>query len=160
MTVCRAEMTDIPWLLEQLRAFDRFFGGAYALFPKDVELARQLVSEWIRHQVFFVAWHAGPPSSRIGFIGGPLGPHPYNPELVALTELFWWVVPQHRGTHVGARLLLEFEEHARANGAHLVVLSLEETTIERGMVDPSSLTRRGYRPKERSYLLELERATV
>lgn len=145
---------DLPWLLEQLREFDAFFGAKHTLFP-DETYGRAFLRSIIDHHVFLIACSDGPPASRVGFIGGMLGKHPFNPHLRTLTELFWWVVPRSRGGTTGARLLLEFRARAERHHVHMVVLSLEERTITEGMVDPASLVRMGFVPKERSYLLEL-----
>ena len=42
-TVRRATTGDVPWLLEQLRAFDRFFGARHSLFP-DEHYARAMLT--------------------------------------------------------------------------------------------------------------------
>lgn len=160
MTQIRAgHEADLPWLLEQLREFDAFFGAKHTLFP-DETYGRSFLRSLIDQHVLLIASAEGPPASRIGFIGGLLGKHPFNPDLRTLTELFWWVVPRSRGGTTGARLLLEFRACAERHHVHMVVLSLEERTITEGMVDPSSLERMGFVPKERSYLLELEEALV
>lgn len=155
MTVVRrADPTDIPWLLEQLRDFDRFFGSKHTLMPERDEASVVLMALITEH-VFLIAAQKGGP--RIGFIAGTLAPHPFRRQLRVLTEIFWWVAPPYRGTAAGAHLLLEFE-HVGRQQADWVVMSLEERTISDGLVDPSSLERRGYLPRERSYLLEVVRA--
>jgi RimJ/RimL family protein N-acetyltransferase len=155
IVIRRADLSDIPWLLEQLRAFDRFFGSKHSLFPTATE-ANAVLTTLINEHVFFIAQQNANmvPYHRMGFIAGTLGSHPFNPAVRVLTELFWWVVPVHRGTAVGPRLLHEFEEFGRKH-ADWIVLTLEEKTIELNLVDPRSLERRGFRPKERSYLLEI-----
>lgn len=149
-----ATLNDIPWLLEQLRDFDRFFGTKHSLLPGRDE-AVAILTALITEHVFLVAEKEGGP--RVGFIAGSIGPHAFRSALTVLTELFWWVAPPFRGTSAGAQLLLEFEEIGRRR-ADWVVMSLEERTIAEGLVDPTSLERRGYRPQERSYLLEVVRA--
>jgi hypothetical protein len=84
-----------------------------------------------------------------------IAPHYLNPDLLVLTELFWWVVPKYRGGSAGGRLLLEFEEFGRRRGANLICMTLEQRTIDEGLIDPRSLLSRGYIEKERAYLLEL-----
>lgn len=155
MTVVRrADLTDIPWLLDQLRAFDTFFASKHRLFPTE-EVARAFLEALIgdADQPFFIAQN----DVRTGFIGGTIGPHYLNPDLVVLTELFWWVVPAHRGSSAGGRLLVEFEEFGRQRGAQLICMTLEQRTIDEGLIDPRSLVARGYVEKERAYLLELPR---
>jgi RimJ/RimL family protein N-acetyltransferase len=155
--VRRADLTDIPWLLEQLRAFDTFFASRHRLFPTE-PIARAFLEALIADddQPFFIAQN----DVRTGFIGGTIGPHYLNPDLIVLTELFWWVSPAHRGGSVGGRLLIEFEEFARRRGAHLICMTLEQRTIDEGLIDPRSLLSRGYVEKERAYLLELPTVPV
>lgn len=150
----RADPTDIPWLLDQLRAFDRFFGSKHSLFPGEGE-ARAVLTALITDHCFFIAQN----DVRTGFIAGTIGPHPFNPKVTVLTELFWWVVPAHRGSTAGARLLHEFEEYGRRH-ADWVIMTLEEQTIALNLIDPVSLERRGFKPKERSYLLEISKVTA
>jgi RimJ/RimL family protein N-acetyltransferase len=158
MTVIRrADPTDIPWLLEQMRAFDDFFGARHRLFPTE-EIARAFLTALIddEGQPFFIAQN----DVRTGFIGGTIGPHYLNPDLLVLSELFWWVVPKFRGSSTGGRLLIEFEEFGRRRGAHLICMTLEKRTIDEGLIDPKSLIARGYIEKERAYLLELPRVAA
>lgn len=155
--VRRADLTDIPWLLEQMRAFDEFFGARHRLFPSE-STARAFLTAMISDgdQPFFIAQN----DVRTGFIGGAIGPHYLNPDLLVLSELFWWVVPKHRGSSAGGRLLVEFEEFGRRRGAHLICMTLEKRTLDEGLIDPRSLLSRGYVEKERAYLLEIPRAVA
>lgn len=152
MIIREARYEDIPWLLEQLRAFDRFFRAKRSLVPADPEVATGFISALIdqakaMNGVFDIATSAG---HYVGFVAGVLAPHPFNAEIIVLGELFWWVDPQYRGSSAGARLLQRFEEFGRER-ADWVTMTLEANSP----VDPSSLTRRGYRPFETNYLLEL-----
>lgn len=142
----QATPDDLDWLLGELAAFDRFVGATKSLMP-DPETARETLSQMIVGQPFFVAERDG---ERAGFIAGVLHPHPFNPGLTMLTETFWWVVPAYRGGSTGARLLHAFEAFGQ-QFADWIVMSLEAESP----VAPSSLTRRGYRPQETSYLLEV-----
>lgn len=157
MNIRRASVTDITWLLEQLRAFDRFFGGKHSLFPSKDEVAIEIVGKLVETQPFFIAERSeresdAPDDERMGFIAGALGPHPYNPELVVLAELFWWVDPAYRGSTVGARLFETFVQYGREY-ADWIQMTLEANSP----IDPATLERRGFVPHERTFLLEVER---
>ncbi len=141
-----ATAADMPWILAQLEAFDQFFGSSRSLFPS-MEMAEAKLAWLVDQHVVLIAERA---DERQGFIAGLLQPSFYNDDVVQLTELFWWVAPEHRGGRAGLVLLNAFTAigHARA---HQVVMSLEDTSP----VNPETLERRGYRPKETSFLLEV-----
>lgn len=141
-----ATAADTPWILEQLVAFDKFFGSSRSLFPS-IEAAEAKLAFLVEHHVFLVAEHG---DERQGFIGGLLGPSFFNDDVVQLTELFWWVAPEHRGTRAGLVLLNAFIAIGQLRADH-VVMTLEDQSP----VNPATLERRGFRPKETSYLLEV-----
>lgn len=145
ITVRRATADDVPWLLEQLAAFDQFFGSTRSLFP-DIDTARAIVSDLVTTQPFFVAGD----SDLVGFIAGYLTPHPYNPTIRVLTESFWWVDQEFRGSRAGLALLNALIAFGREH-ADWIVMTLEHESP----VNPETLTRRGFRLKETSYLMEV-----
>lgn len=139
---------DVPWLLEQLRAFSAFYGTTKPLFPDDPASAASILEAQLAGvNPFFVAVVRG---DRAGFISGALLAHPYNAELCVLQELFWWVDPAFRGTTVGGRLFAAFEDYGRTH-ADWILMTLEA----KSPIDPRSLERRGFALHERTYLLEV-----
>lgn len=46
----------------------------------------------------------------VGALGSMLIPHFYNPNLKVLSELFWYVNPEHRQTRAGIMLLNAFDD--------------------------------------------------
>ena len=168
VTVRRATMADIPWLVGELREFSAFFGTKRSLFPGDEACAFKLLA-WLTdvpdceplHHPFFVAEKAGREvvlggdvhdfAERVGFIAGLLSPHFLNGDVVTLTEVLWWVPPPHRQSRVGGLLFREFEAFGCAY-ADQIVFSLVEA---RTPVKRRTLERRGYHAHETSYLLEV-----
>lgn len=146
ITVRRAQLTDSPWLLTQLKAFAQFFGSKHSLFPTEDDQILDTLHSMVESKVFFVAENG---TNAVGFIAGMLSEHPYNPKITVLSELFWWVQPEYRGSSAGARLLRAFEDYGRAN-ADWVVMTLET----KSPVDPRSLEKRGFKHFESSFLLE------
>lgn len=140
-----ATLEDIPWLLEQLAAFDQFFGSSRSLFPS-IEYAESTLALLITEHLFLVAESNGP----LGFIAGMVVPHTLNPAITVLSELFWWVAPQHRGSRAGL-LLLNAYVAAGKQRAHWVTMTLEADSP----VAPRCLEQRGFRLKETTYLLEV-----
>lgn len=143
-----ANLLDVPWLLDQLRQFDHFFNAKKSLFPKDTEVATRILEGLITTQPFFVAADT---VGRMGFIAGAVAPHPYNPDLLMLSELFWWVAPEFRGGSAGARLLKHFIVYGIESDVDWIVMTIENGTP----IDPASLERAGFRLHERSYLMEV-----
>lgn len=150
VTVRAATPEDVPWLLEQLRAFDRFFGARRSLFP-DENTALQVLTGLLDAHVFLVAeQHADLDARPVGFLCGTLAGHPFNPTIRVLSEVFWWVAPEHRGSRAGLLLLDAFLAEGRAR-ADWIVFSLET----KSPVREATLTRRGFARYETSYLLEV-----
>lgn len=143
--VRRARSSDVPHLLPKLERFAQFFGGKHSLFPS-METAEAIITGLITTHPFWVA-ESG--EKVVGFIGGVLLPHNFNPDVTVLQELFWWVDEEHRGTRAGKLLLNAYVEYGRAN-AHMVVMTLEHDSP----VNPASLERMGFRVKEHNYMLE------
>ena len=147
ITVRPATLTDLPWLLRELQSFDQFFDSSRSLFP-DLETAEAIVSEFVTKHLFLVAQGR---DGCLGFIAGIVGPHPYNPALTYLSETFWWVTPQFRGSRAGLTLLNAFVMTGKQLQVDAIVMTLESDSP----VNPETLTRRGFRPKETNYLLEV-----
>jgi N-acetylglutamate synthase-like GNAT family acetyltransferase len=152
-----ARISDVAWLLEELRSFDRFFGTRKSLVPASDADAMEIIGHLVDTQPFFIAEsaesgdHHGPEAfQRAGLIAGALAPHLYNPAVMVLTELFWWVSPDRRGTSAGARLLSHFIAYGRAH-ADLVVMSV----LENSQLSAGALESRGFHLHERSYLMEV-----
>lgn len=147
LIVRRATSTDLDWLMTQLRAFSRFFGSERALFG-DEEYARKTMSGIIENHVVFIAERED--GALMGFVGGLLVQHFMNPKIRTLTELFWWVDPDHRRSRAALMLLETFMAYGKEN-ADWITFSLEDHSP----VSDRCLTRRGFKPRERAYLMEV-----
>lgn len=148
ITIRFATFEDVEWLFTQCIDFDRFFGAKQSLMADDPAYTRELLATLITQHIVLVAVRG---VELIGFIAGSLASHPFRPTLSVATELLWWVLPPNRQSSAGARLLNAFEDVARDRGAQWILMALEAESPVR----PESLTRRGYRAKETSYLLEV-----
>lgn len=148
ITIRRADAGDMDWLVGQLKEFSKFFGSIHNTFPKE-EYARDGMWKMITDHVVFVAQKAG--AGPVGFISGYFTPHVFNPDIRVLAETFWWVMEEHRGSRAGLHLLNAFTAWGREN-ADWIIFTLEE----KSPVNDSVLLRRGFRPLERNYMLEVE----
>lgn len=152
VTVRTATTDDAPWILGSLRAFSAAYGTHRQLFPPSEEQARATLEGMMSNGAFFVALDAT--GERQGFVGGVFFDHPFNPELRTLTELFWWVSPQHRArTNAAAALLDAFTAHGRTHAQWVTFTHIVGKTGVRF----EQMTRRGYHMQEFTFLLEVDR---
>lgn len=136
--------SDIPWLLTQLRAFAAAYPVAITLYGDDA-YAEGLVGTVMREQFLAVAEDES--GQSVGFIAGAYGTHPYNPDLRICSELWWWVVPESRGTRAGVLLLRELEHWADGLNAPLCL------TVETDSpVSDRFLAKHGFVPAERQFI--------
>src|SRR6476469_848409 len=147
ISVRPATLSDLDWLMGQLRSFSRFFASKRPLF-EDETYARATFATFIEHHLVLISdGHGVGPT---GFIAGLKMPHLFNPKIMTLTEMFWWVDEKYRGTRSGLLLLQAFTNYGKAN-ADWINFTLEDESP----VAERSLTRRGYRLKERNFLMEV-----
>lgn len=147
ITVRAGAERDSQWLMTQLRAFDKFAAHKHSLVV-DEDYALAALKMMLDEHVCFIAEDAA--GQRLGFIAGYKTPHPFNPRLRVLSEAFWWVAEDHRGSGAAGALLDEFEAYGRRY-CDWTVMTLEHHSP----VNPRHLVRRGFLPREQSYLLEV-----
>lgn len=142
-----AKSDDIVWLLEELEKFSNFYGTKLSLFG-EISHAHGAMLNLIENHLVLIAdkQSVGP----VGFIAGVVSSHPFNPNIRVLAEYFWWVEEAYRGSRAGPMLLNEFtawgEQHA-----DWITFSLEHHSP----VNDRSLSKRGYRLQEKSFLKEV-----
>lgn len=147
LTVRPASTDDIDWLLVQLQAFAAFYGTKRDLFPTEA-FAREACVRMVTMHLVLVADH--PAVGPVGFISGYVVPHPYNPAIRMLSESFWWVEEEHRGSRAGMLLLNAFLDWGREH-ADWITFGLEANSP----VGDEVLLKRGFRLQERNFLLEV-----
>jgi hypothetical protein len=147
VTVRRAAPEDIGWLLEELVHFSKFFNSKHSLLGEDAEYSQQFLSMLIEHHLFLVSENDD--GERTGFIAGFVHPHVFNPKINVLTEVFWWVAEPHRQTRAGLLLLEEFIKWGREHTDWIVA-----TIEDQSPVNEETFLRRGFRLKEKSYIIE------
>ena len=88
--------------------------------------------------------------SIVGAIGGFLSPWMLDWRIKIMTEFFWWLNEERRGS--GIRLLIEFERLAKIKGADrmiMVTLQQDDETLAR------YYERRGYKHLEHHFIKEI-----
>lgn len=138
---------DLDWLVGQLRAFSRFCGTKLPAFGDEAHV-RAGLENFIASHLLLIAERDE--TERLGFLGALGIPHPFNPEIKLLTEMFWWVDEERRGSRAAPMLLDAYVEWGRAN-ADWVTMALEHHSP----VSEKHLLKRGFKLRERSYLLEV-----
>ena len=147
-----AELSDLPWIKVELTEFSRFFNSKIPLYhgpQTDYATTYQeiFLENMIKDHLFLIAESE---IERQGLIVGVVGHHPFNPEIKTLDELFWWVPEKHRNTRAGALLLREFVKWGEENVDWIVA-----TVEDNSPVNGETFLKRGFIPKEISYLKEI-----
>ena len=85
----------------------------------------------------------------IGAIGGVLVPHIYNPNIIVLSELMWYVLPKYRNGRAGLLLIKAFKKLAEelADEATLSILPSSD-------VKPETLEKLGFKLGESAFLFK------
>lgn len=145
IAVRQALHSDTDWLVTQLKAFSRFADTKLQLFG-DESHARLTIGGLIESQIVFVAEKG---STLLGFIAGYVVDHPFNPKIKTLSETFWWVAEEHRGSRAALLLFKAFTDWGKKN-VDWICMALEA----KSPVNDSALIKRGFRLQERSFLME------
>ncbi len=141
-----ATMEDESWILEQSADFAKTYPSKLNL-AENLPYMKLLFKNLIENHVMIIAEMAG---TRTGFIAGMKAPHHFNPNLTVLSELLWWVPEEFRGSKAGSALLEDFIAVGKGS-ADWITFTIEEQTP----ISDKSLIKRGFRPTEKSYLLEV-----
>lgn len=147
MHIRLAEMYDIESIKKLLIKFASEYSETIPYGQATEEYQDLFIQNIIEKHICFVAELD---TEIIGVIGGLVAPHIYNPTISTVSELFWYVDEAHRKTSAGARLLSEFKSHA-SKIANVIYMVLLDTSP----INHRSLIRRGFKPKETHFILEV-----
>ena len=139
--------TDLEWLFGEMKSFSEFFGSNKSLMPDDVDHGFKILEDLVKNHLFLIAEEDG---ERLGLIAGMVHPHLFNPAIKVLSEFFWWVPEEHRGSRAGLMLLNEFTKWGKDN-VDWVIMTLEHHSP----VNTRCLTKRNFKPRETTYMLEV-----
>lgn len=82
----------------------------------------------------------------VGVIGALVNPNVYNPNVMTMAEILWYVLPEHRGGRAGYLLLKAIKEKADDLADELTL-----STLAQSAVNDASLARMGFEFAERAY---------
>lgn len=143
----KAKVEDINWIIGQVVSFANFYASKISL-AADEEHGRKYLENIINHHVVLISEKED--GTRTGFIAGAMVPHHFNPKIRTLCELLWWVPEEYRGTKSGSMLLDKFIEIGKDH-CDWITFTLEDNTP----IPDDFLLKRGFRMKEKSYLMEI-----
>jgi len=149
ITIRRATANDLDWIVSELKKFAHFYQSNQFLVAEDSDYVRSNLLNMFNQHLFLVAEKDG--VGLVGLIAGLYVRHFFNPNIRLLSETFWWVPEEHRGSRAGLMLLEAFTEWGKEN-ADWITFALEENSP----VKDKCLLNRGYRLQERSYLMEVQ----
>ena len=146
ISIRQAKDSDNDWLVVQLELFSKFNNSTKSIYSE--KYASGYVDHMINNDLCLIAEREN--GLRVGFVAGMFTPCLYNPDIKMLTETFWWVDPAHRSSRAGLMLLNAFTDNGKEI-ADWIVFTLESHSP----VNEKTLTKRGYRLKEKQYLMEV-----
>lgn len=148
MIIRKALLSDIEWILEQLKIFSSTYKTKAELFPKSYETAKEVIHKIIEGQIILVA--ENDKGQSVGFIAGILSPHYFNQDIMTLSELFWWVDEEYRGSRAGLMLYNEFVKIGKELADWIVICLKHESPVKEEF-----FLKRDFKKLDQSFLLEV-----
>lgn len=134
-------------MIQELREFSKFVGTRLPMFSEEGIVHDRLFKMINEHLVLIATDDERGP---MGFIAGYVTPHIMNPGITTLCEVLYWVSEKHRRTRAGLLLMDGFVKWGREN-CDWICFGLESNSP----VNDATLLKRGFRLKERNFLLEV-----
>lgn len=147
ITIRRGKPEDMDWLIQELKLFSAFYDTKHPLFGHE-QFVREGMTSMIEKHLVLIAEKEG--IGPVGFIAGLLVPHIFNPLIRCLSETFWWVEEKHRRGRAGFMLLQAFIDFGKQN-ADWILCTIESNSP----VNPNVLLDRGFKLKERNFVMEV-----
>lgn len=146
MKVRLALEEDLDWLINiaAIRMLSEEVGRPEYI---DIDRINFLLEEMIRQGTLYVTEEK---DKLTGVIGGLFIPNFFNEKIKVLAEVFWYVVPEFRGSRAGALLLNIFTKKGELE-ADEICFSL----LTKSMINPKTLTKRGYAMVEHAFRKEV-----
>lgn len=146
MEIRPAKLSDIPFILGELKKFDRQ-GGVRSIYPGD-DYAAGAAENLIRKHRFQIADDG---KRQLGFLAAMVMPHWMNPAVRTAAELFWWVGEEYRGSSAGIRLLKDYSQWAKSN-VDWATACLQHNSPVRD----ETMERNGFKKYETTFLMDTE----
>lgn len=141
----RAVQLDVEWIFAECEAFAKFYGSKISL-AGNPSYGKKFLADLVENHYVIIGLKDYEPA---GFMAGMISGHHFNPDIVQLIEMLWWVPEKYRSTGVGMKLFEEFMAYGKAN-CDWIAFTLEENSP----IKDTFLLKRGFRPTEKAYLME------
>ena len=140
-----ATEADIDPLLVMCRNFVQFAPHARIVGATDESLT-QAIKFVMNQGRIFVAESGG---VVVGMLMAVIYPVWFAPQSKCAMELVWWVEPEHRGSTIAIRLVKEFEEWGRMQGATMATMG--DFVVDGQPPVGEMIMRMGYALSERAF---------
>lgn len=147
MQIRNANELDIEVISEMLVEYINDLGELALYGQASPEYRKHFIEELIRKNICIIAEQE---NQIVGLITGLVHPHIYNPEVTAVTELFWYVLPSHRQSLAAAKLFSAFKLEASRRGK-LIYFNL----AIQSQVKHESITKRGFSQCETHFVMQV-----
>lgn len=124
----QAEAWDVEKAFPLVEAFFKE-SAAKVGFEFDKRDVESLMAEVSRYHVAIVAEHEG---ELVGLISGVISASPFCSEQKVFKELFWYVIPEHRGD-IGKALYRSCVDYLRAVGVELMIFASHKGGLDSGL---------------------------
>lgn len=145
IAVRRAELRDLAWIVCELRVFAQSLPSKRTKFSSNQAIKK--IKNMIENHFVIVAERG---EDLLGVLAAYDLDHPFFDGQRTLSENFWWVAEEARGTLAGPRLLHEYVRFGVESGADIITMGLGAESLVR----ERSLTKRGFRLAERCFIME------
>lgn len=145
----QATQADVAGIVKMGAAF--YEESPYAsVKPYNLAGAEEFAKDLVDNHYYLVALKNG---EYVGMAAAMISLVPINPDILAASEVVFWVAPAHRGTSVAIRLAQALEE-AILNSEDVDVLVMSKLASSPAVVD-KLYRKMGYRPTETAYMREV-----
>jgi len=142
MEIRQAYITDLDELLVNA---ETFMGLLDMELEIDHEYLKSVFVDLIRRHIILVAVHK---DKIVGSIAGLCTSSMFDRNTKIVSETFWWMMPDSRGTTGGYKLLKEFEKRAKATNCKYITLS----RLAKSPVQQATYEKAGYNITEETWV--------
>lgn len=147
MTVRTATKHDVPQLVMLMRNYSRYSPIAQLTEQQNAAHVEQLLHAIIAGAG--IIWVADSGEELVGMIITVRQPNIWNPQLMLLQELAFWVEPDYRNSSIAYRLLRAYEEGAQDEYDRGVIIGWTISKLADSEFNPEN---RGYELLESTYI--------
>jgi len=146
ITLRNLEEKDFNWFYKECEVFASYYSTKKSLLGEK-EYVRQVLNNISQNHIFLFA-----EDSKLGLLGcmaAILTPHLFNPEIITMTIIYWWVAEKNRNSRAAYMLLKEFIRLGKQK-ADWIIFGINISSP----IKDSTIRKLGFIPHEKSYLIE------